>query len=831
MSSARNGKVNPWAEEAIKRAEARRKEVQGIPAVVEVEPGKAEEVASQLRRLGYSVEGVVSDFVFVDLPEPADFDKVSRLPNVRMVSVQKKIYPMALGVDELFKRVAIATDPLLSKLDISDLQALGVRVKPAAEIPTPFGALATLAAEAFKFAEDPVGRLMEYVRGFPPVLARADWRLVTDTRKLMEAPDDNRLNTTYVGNIDTGIYLNPAIGLPFINWVCDSITAEPPIDSVPSYSPVVIKLNGELDVLPIEVLWDMIEVKPILTERGEEVKHIPEHFYLKVLSSRGRFARVKQIIRHKYEGNLVRVRAIGGVTDVTPSHSLFRGVDRRPVEAGKIKVNDEVLVVSRFRLNSPTNPFFSSNEDVAWLYGLFLAEGFITERNDGAYPVVIANTNEEILQKVKDVAERRLNLKPWINKEKSRPVSITISNSKKVYNHFRNLFYINGRKKVPKCIFNAPKNIITSFLKGYIDGDGNVHPDGEIEFTSSSFTIAQGICVLFAKLGKAFTVGLKSSGFTDKKRIRVSIPKNPITIVEKHNFSKKRGLVTSVESIPYNGYVYDFSTENEKFIAGVGGITHHNTMGHGSWTHSCAFGQPCPSRYGTFIPVALAPSSYHVKVFTAFGPCSSFQIMKAMEMCAVKGCRVVNMSLGGPLEGSVEEDPECVLAEKLYRQYGTNFVVAAGNDGEEWSINSPGASPYVLCVAAVDWKTMDTSSYSSRGPQARWYMENKDAYDRDYAKYGENFLKPDVAGIGGDRESQIVAAVSLWYDAFYDLVPDGFDLMIGTSMATPHCSGLVALAMDRGLVGNVDDVKARMARFGEKTVDKGYGLLIWSKLQ
>jgi len=485
MSPRGNGKVNPWAEEAIRRAEAKRKEVQGIPAVVEVEPGKAEEVASHLRRLGYSVEGVVSDFVFVDLPEPADFEKVSRLPNVRLVSVQKKIYPMALGVDELFKRVAIATDPLLSKLDASDLYALGVRVKPAAELPTPFSALVTLASESFKFATDPLGRLMEYLRGFPPVIARADWKLVTDTRKLMEAPNDNRLTTTYVGNIDTGIYLNPAIGLPFINWICDSITAEPPID----------------------------------------------------------------------------------------------------------------------------------------------------------------------------------------------------------------------------------------------------------------------------------------------------------------------------------------------------------TMGHGSWTHSCAFGQPCPSRYGTFIPVALAPESYHVKVFTAFGPCSSFQIMRAMEMCAVKGCRVVNMSLGGPLEGSADEDPECVLAEKLYKQYGTNFVVAAGNDGEEWSINSPGASPHVLCVSAIDWKTMDTSSYSSRGPQARWYKDNKDAYDRDYQKYGENFLKPDVAGIGGDRESQIVAAVSLWYDAFYDLVPDGFDLMIGTSMATPHVAGLVALAIDKGLVGNIDDVKARMKRFGEKSADKGYGLLTWSKLQ
>jgi hypothetical protein len=479
------GKVNPWAEEAFKRLEEKRKEVRGIPAVVEVEPGTAEEVASELRRLGYRVQGVVNDFVFVDLPEPADFDRVARLPHVRVVSVQKRLWPMAFGVDELFKRVAIFTDPLLSKLDVADLYALGIRVRPAAEIPTPLSALVSLASEAFKFASNPLAWLAEHARGLPPVIARADWRLVTDTRKLMEVPDDNRLSRTYVGDIDTGIYPNPAIGLPFVNWTCDSITAEPPTD----------------------------------------------------------------------------------------------------------------------------------------------------------------------------------------------------------------------------------------------------------------------------------------------------------------------------------------------------------TMGHGSWTHSCAFGQRCYTRYGLFVPVASAPKSYHVKIFTAFGPCSSFQVMKAMEMCAKKGCRVVNMSLGGPLHGSVDEDPECVLAGKLYRQYGTNFIVAAGNDGEEWSINSPGASPYVLCVAAVDWKTMDTSSYSSRGPQGRWYRDNRDAFDRDLAKYGDLLLKPDVAGIGGDRNSQVVAAVSPWYDGLYDFVPDGFDLMIGTSMATPHCAGAVALAIDRGLVSNIDDVKARMSRFGEKNKEVGYGLLKWSRLR
>ncbi len=480
----RNGKINPWVEEAFKRVEARRRELKGIPAVIEVEPGRAEEVASQLRRLGYRVEGIVSDFIFVDLPEPADFEKVAKLPYVRVVSVQKKLYPMALGIDEIFKRVAIATDPLLSKLEISDLYALGIRVKPAAEIPTPLNALATYVTEVFRFATDPIGRLREYLRGFPPVMARADWRLVTDTRKLMEAPEDYELTKTYVGAIDTGINPHPAIGLPLINWRCDSITVEPPVDD----------------------------------------------------------------------------------------------------------------------------------------------------------------------------------------------------------------------------------------------------------------------------------------------------------------------------------------------------------MSHGSWVHSCAFGRSAPSRYGTFVPVASAPKSYHVKVFTAFGPCSSFQVMKAMEMCAKKGCKVVNMSLGGPLQGSVDEDPECVLAKKLYETYGTNFIVAAGNDGEDWSINSPGASPFVLTIAAIDWKTMDTASYSSRGPQGRWYKDHRDEFENDYSKYGENLLKPDVAGIGGDSNSQIVAAASPWYDGFYDFIPDGFDLMIGTSMATPHVAGLVALAIDRDLVRNIDDVKAKMARFGEKTIDKGYGLLTWSKL-
>ena len=256
-----------------------------------------------------------------------------------------------------------------------------------------------------------------------------------------------------------------------------------------------------------------------------------------------------------------------------------------------------------------------------------------------------------------------------------------------------------------------------------------------------------------------------------------------------------------------------------------------DAMGHGMWCSTCAFGDPVPTRYGFFVPVASAPGKLfmHVKVFTAFGPTSAWHIMAAMFRAADWGAKVVNMSLGGPLQGRVDDDPECVLLKQLSETYGTIFVVAAGNEGpEEWTISSPGASPHAITVAAIDWKTHDTSSYSSRGPQGSFYRDNPDVFEEDLRKYGDLLLKPDIAAPGGDTKTQIVSGVTGWYDSIYDLIPDGFEPMIGTSMATPHAAGLIALLVDRGAVKSAVEIKRVMSKLGEKTVDKGWGTIKWS---
>jgi len=863
------GKVNPWVEEAFRRVEAKRRFIHGIPAVVEVESGKALEVASNLRRLGYSVEGVVNDFVFVDLPEPADFEMVARLPYVRLVSVQKKLYPMALGIDELFKRVAIATHPLLSKLDITDLNSLGIKVKPASELPTPFNALVTIVSEALKFAADPLWRLMEYVRGFPPVIARADWKLVTDTRKLMEAPDENKIDIK-VGVIDTGVRPGPLIGLPLIDYNCVSITIEPPVDTM-SHGCLrnVNVYTSYCGVVNIEELWYSLDTEPQPVMDGE-FKPFREHEFTIDLNG---VTKVGGIFRTKSKKKVV-IETPLGIIEATPWHEfyvanpkknkikwdshrrLYCSYDLLKKRADELKpkgINNEGDWLIFKAYNGET---WSIGGDVRLAYlgglvagdgvieyrGVYVKTGKVVRRRVGEKLYKTSNSEIRIFDEDDSFLERIKSL--YGGKMKSRR-----GQGKEVDIYSVKLV----RDVIP--YLRPPVNdleALRAWLAGFFDAEGYVnHRDKTVSISSVDIGLLELLRDVLNTVGVPSTV--TSGGVSKGSRIyhltilvpqlfykfiepycikrrdelsRVSRSEDSSSHGRKVKFDGKYVLVPvrGVKVVNCDEYFYDLANTTNRNYSASGFIVSN------SWCESCAFGREGQTRFGYFKPVAEG-YTYHVKVFTALGPCSSFQVMKAMEMCAEEGCRVVNMSLGSPLEGSVNEDPECVLAEKLYKQYGTNFVVAAGNDGEEWSINSPAASPYVLCVSAIDWKTMDTSSYSSRGPQGRWYRDNKDAFDRDYQKYGEAFLKPDVAGIGGDMDSQIVAACCPWYDGFYDFTPDLVDMMIGTSMSTPHCSGLVALAIDRGLVKNINDVKVRMARYGRKSIDKGYGLLLWSKLK
>lgn len=255
-----------------------------------------------------------------------------------------------------------------------------------------------------------------------------------------------------------------------------------------------------------------------------------------------------------------------------------------------------------------------------------------------------------------------------------------------------------------------------------------------------------------------------------------------------------------------------------------------DALGHGTWTHTAAFLGKVTTRFGECRSVADALDSLHVKCLNSMGFGSTDDVLKAMELAYSWGAKVISLSLGGPLQGSaLHDDLECKVINDAKDAI---WVVAAGNDGNPWSIESPGASPQALTVGAYSLKYGDVSVFSSRGPSGQFYSEHPDIWAQDLAEAGEDLLKPDVLAPGGGPCEKGQTPIDLiysgcqgWTDGDYDQSIDGFSPMRGSSMATAVAAGLVALLYEKKGLRTAKEIKSAMSKNVEKDSVKGYGLL------
>lgn len=190
------------------------------------------------------------------------------------------------------------------------------------------------------------------------------------------------------------------------------------------------------------------------------------------------------------------------------------------------------------------------------------------------------------------------------------------------------------------------------------------------------------------------------------------------------------------------------------------------------------------------------------------GTGSTSNIIEAIEIAISERAPIISMSLGGESKTSrPEDDPFYEVTNKVVKK-GIIPVVAAGNAGpDKNTIGSPGAMPNVLTVGAHDPVTGEIASFSSRGP----------------TNWGDT--KPDVTAPGVNIYSGATGIL----DWSGDKTPQGYTPMSGTSMATPHVSGIVALMvqMHKKILGKeltVHEIKQMMQQLG-KTKDNisGWG--------
>ena len=190
-----------------------------------------------------------------------------------------------------------------------------------------------------------------------------------------------------------------------------------------------------------------------------------------------------------------------------------------------------------------------------------------------------------------------------------------------------------------------------------------------------------------------------------------------------------------------------------------------DVVGHGTHVASTIVGTGA-AQGGYYKGVAPGAHLEVGKVLDNTGTGQDSWVLAGMQWAAQSGAKVVNMSLGDsmPSDGS---DPMSQAVDALSAQYGTLFVIAAGNAGPD-SISTPGAAAAALTVGAVD-KQDALAWFSSTGPLTQ-----------------SGALKPDLVAPGVD----ITAARS---QEMNDGGTGLYTTLSGTSMATPHVAGSAAI--------------------------------------
>ncbi|MGP5730405.1 S8 family serine peptidase [Arthrobacter rhombi] len=220
--------------------------------------------------------------------------------------------------------------------------------------------------------------------------------------------------------------------------------------------------------------------------------------------------------------------------------------------------------------------------------------------------------------------------------------------------------------------------------------------------------------------------------------------------------------------------------------------------GHGHGTH--CIGTSCGPRTpdtGPGYGVAYAAEIYAGKVLGASGSGGDAGILAGIDWAISQGCAVISLSLGADV---AEVHPPYVAAGKRALARGTLIIAAAGNNAERSAgnpgfVGTPANSPYIMAVGAVD-QQLAIADFSARSG----------------ANEGGQV---DVAGPG-------VEVYSSWP------MPQRYNTISGTSMATPHAAGVAAvLAASTGLRGRElwAELVQGCERLDAASADVGAGLV------
>lgn len=371
------------------------------------------------------------------------------------------------------------------------------------------------------------------------------------------------------------------------------------VDSVLGNTPIYVRHRelGCVDIIPIESLHG-----------NSDRKRVPYSGEYEILTRNG-WKRIIYTKRHKVRKDIWRVKLSDGFIDCTEDHSLFKLDNNIPTECSPkmLQKGDTIELTTAPEIGNQIGTL-PLNKDLAWFYGLYLAEGSITsskqpytKSNGKTY--ACSKTNFSLSMQDREVLELACricneHLSPFCS-TKYRPARVKIYDTNTssatwrltgfynitARNFFRQHFYVRGSdmKKIPVDILNCTnKEILDAFLDGYSIGDGcfkhhthRGYTRFREDYDSSDTALAAGIRFLLNRVGKRTRLALRDDKPSNVNlRVRNKWLNGQWRTIDKSAVLSSRPLFQEETH-----WVYDVSTEDGTFVSAFGEIVAHNTDG------------------------------------------------------------------------------------------------------------------------------------------------------------------------------------------------------------------------------------------------------------
>ena len=330
-------------------------------------------------------------------------------------------------------------------------------------------------------------------------------------------------------------------------------------DSVAPTSPVIVKRNNLIHIIPIDHVVE-----------GDTIWN-------------GKWTTAVRVIKKPLRKDMYYVSTRAGNVVCTEDHSLM--MDGKEVSPTVLFKGDNIDIIDWPNLDS--TPTLILDENIAWILGIYLAEG--SRFSDQQY---VINCKDDALieicqQKILTATGKQVKISDYLKSSNCKRISYLPYELRPYLEqcYLPNTWHggaakpaqTTGYKIMPSCILNAPNNIISAFLDGYYAGDGykefaNQGYSHPTNVTSKNVNLAVGLCYLYNRIGVDVSV------HTHKKSLSWNLY---LKSVKNHKLTKPLNEVTNVIKIPeeklWFNHVVDIEVEDDSHVFASGRLLLHNT--------------------------------------------------------------------------------------------------------------------------------------------------------------------------------------------------------------------------------------------------------------